>query len=270
MNRNSFEFIRKLLLDQTAISLDAGKQYLVEARLTPIARSHGLASIDQLVVQMQQLPNGRLVRDVVDAMTTNETFFFRDAVPFEALREVVLPDLFRRRASIRQLSIWSAACSTGQEPYSIAMLVRQCFAEYGSWNIRILGSDLSHLALQQAREGRYNSLEIDRGLSSEYKRKYFRPRGTKWQIVNEIREMVEFRTLNLVAGWPPLPKMDIILLRNVMVYFKPEAKKQIMQNVRQQLKSDGYLFLGGAETTIHLDSSFTHVRYKDYSYYQIH
>ena len=269
LSRTNFEYIRSLLLRESAIVLDANKGYLVQARLMPIAQRRGLESIDQLIGQLQKQTNGRLVEEVVDAMTTNETSFFRDMTPFDELRQVVLPELFRRRASTRRLSIWCAACSTGQEPYSITMLLREYFSAYLDWDIYILGTDISSTALEQAKKGRYGELEMDRGLSRTHRGKYFRKEGSQWRISDECRSMVDFRSLNLVGNWPAFPQMDVILLRNVMVYFEQNTKKTVLHRMRKQMRPDGYMFLGGAETTMNIDDAFARVQCGGFSYYRV-
>ncbi|MHB8972539.1 MAG: CheR family methyltransferase [Pirellulaceae bacterium] len=269
MNTESLDFIRQLVARRSAIMLDARKGYLVQARLLPLARSLGLPSIDQLVVELRRQPDGPLADQVIDAMTTNETSFFRDTVPFEALRDIILPRLLEGRMSSRRLSIWCAACAMGQEPYSIAMLLREHFRALRDWDIRILASDISATALARAVAGQYGEVEIRRGLPPALRDKYFRCLGTTWWIADEIREMVTFRQINLIGDWPPLPKMDIVLLRNVMVYFETETKRRILSRVRSQLCADGYLFLGGAETTLLLDDAFTRIQNGRYSYYRL-
>lgn len=265
----SFEYIQRLVRRRAGIVLESNKAYLVQARLLPVAKSHSLATVNQLVSELQRPQNGSLVDDVVDAMTTKETFFFRDASPFNALRQEVFPQLFQRRAVQKRVTIWSAACSTGQEPYSIAMMLREHFAEYLHWDIRLLGTDLSRTALQQAMQGCYNELEVSRGLSPQLRAKYFRRCDAQWLIRDEIRSMVEFRPMNLAVQWPPLPRVDVVLLRNVMVYFDAATKRLILRRVRDLIRPDGYLFLGGAETTLHLDDAFVRVTKGDYSFFQL-
>lgn len=269
MNASNFEFIRQLIMRRSAIVLDESKGYLVQARLLPLVRTLGLPSIDQLVLELRKHPDGHLADQVVDAMTTNETFFFRDAVPFDALRDDIIPRLLACRASSRRLSIWCAACSTGQEPYSVAMLVREHFRAYRDWDVHILASDISYNALAQAAEGRYGEVEIQRGLPSALRDKYFLRRGGYWWIADEIRSMVSFRLLNLIGDWPALPPMDIVLLRNVMVYFETDMKHRVLSRVRGQLRNDGYLFLGGVETTLLLDDAFVRIQHGRVSYYQL-
>jgi chemotaxis protein methyltransferase CheR len=269
MNASSLEFIRKLVMRRSAIALDESKEYLVHARLLPLVRTLGLSSIDQLVVELRKHPDGHLADQVVDAMTTNETSFFRDALLFDALRDDIIPHLLACRASSRRLSIWCAACSTGQEPYSVAMLIREHFRAHRDWDVRILASDISYNALAQAEEGRYGDVEIQRGLPPALRDKYFQRRGGYWWIVDEIRSMVSFQLLNLIGDWPALPPMDIVLLRNVMVYFETETKRRVLSRVRGQLRDDGYLFLGGVETTLLLDDAFVRIQNGRFSYYQL-
>jgi chemotaxis protein methyltransferase CheR len=268
MRKSTFDYIQQLLFKTTAISLDTHKVYLVETRLSPLARQYGAANVDQLVERLRLESCPTLHEEIVNAMTTNETYFFRDVVPFHTLRDVVLPELFRLRAGRRQICIWSAACSTGQEPYSIAMLLREHFFNHSSWNVRLIASDLSTAVIDKARTAVYSDIEAARGLPDELREKYFRQRPSGWQLVDEIRSMVEFRHINLVKDWPPLPPMDVVFLRNVMVYWDEQTRRQILRRVRAQMQPDGYLFLGGAETTVHLDRSFDLVQRQGFSFYQ--
>ena len=268
MRKSTFDYIQQLLLRQTAIALDASKSYLVDVRLTPLARKYGAASVDHLVERLKHDPSTTMQEEIVNAMTTNETSFFRDKAPFDTLRDVVFPDLFRHHIVRRQICIWCAACSTGQEPYSIAMLLCEHFRDYSNWDIRLLGSDLSTSVLQKARAGNYTDLEINRGLPADLRDKYMRREAGCWQLTDDIRSMVEFRQINLIADWPRLPQMDIVFLRNVMVYFDEGTKRQTLRRIRAQMKPDGYLFLGGAETTVHLDRSFTLVPRNGFSFYR--
>jgi chemotaxis protein methyltransferase CheR len=259
LSRVDFEYVRALVLKRSAIVLEDDKLYLAESRLTSLARREGIASIDALLVRLRAEPNNGLVVKVVEAMTTNETFFFRDVYPFEALRLHLLPELMRRRASERRLDIWCAAASTGQEPYSLVMLLREHFPELAGWTVRLLATDLSTEVLARAREGRYSQLEVNRGLPARLLVRYFRQQGAEWQIKDEIRKTVEFRPLNLIEPWPAMPAMDLVLMRNVLIYFDVDTKKQILSRVTRLLRPDGYLMLGGAETTLNLDDSFERV-----------
>jgi len=255
-----FDYIRELVRRGSAIVLEPSKEYLVEARLVPLARSEGLTSIAELVARLRAEGEGDLYRKVVEAMTTNETLFFRDLHPFDALRTTVLPELEGRRAAERRLRIWSAACSTGQEPYTIAMLLRENFATLARWRIEILATDLSSVVLAKARDGRFGPIEVNRGLPLELRSKFFTQSGLDWKIKDEIRRMVDFQELNLAAPWPPLEPFDVVLLRNVLIYFDSETKKSILGRVRRVLRPDGYLFLGAAETTMNLDDGFERVQ----------
>ena len=251
-----FDYIQRLVRAQAGLVLEAGKEYLAESRLLPAARKEGLNSIEDLVARLRSRPVDGLHRRVVEAMTINETSFFRDFHPFELLRKFVLPDLVLRREAEQTLVIWCAASSSGQEPYSVAMLLREHFPSLLGWRLRIIASDLSEEILARARQGRYSQLEVNRGLPASYLVKYFTKQGSEWQLKDEVRRMVEFQGINLTAPWPPLPIMDIIFMRNVLIYFEVDNKKLILSRVRRLLRDDGTLFLGGAETTLNLDDSF--------------
>jgi len=250
----AFERIRKLVHQRTAIVLDAGKEYLVESRLAPIARAHGYADVNELCRQLDR--NAPLIAEVVEAMTTNETSFFRDHHPFEALRREVIPDLLRKRADKRTLRIWCAACSTGQEPYSVAMLLDEHFPQLGVWNVSILATDVARGVLARARSGRYRQIEVNRGLSAGLLVKYFVRDGLEWEIRPEIKRRVLFQELNLIGTWPPMEPFDLIFLRNVLIYFDQSTKMTILRNVHQLAAPDGYLVLGGSETPPHGVSTF--------------
>jgi chemotaxis protein methyltransferase CheR len=255
-----YDYICRLVLERSAIVLDASKAYLAESRLAPLAEREGMRSLGELVARLRGERFGRLHRKVVEAMTTNETSFFRDVHPFEALRKAILPALVARRGAERRLSVWSAACSSGQEPYSIAMLLHDSFPELAGWRVEITASDLSTAMLARARRGLFSQLEVNRGLPAALLIKHFRKRGADWQIASKIRSMVEFHELNLAAAWPVLPRMDVILLRNVLIYFDLETKRRVLARAREVLRPDGYLLLGAAETTLNLDDSFEQLR----------
>jgi chemotaxis protein methyltransferase CheR len=269
MTPGDFEFICKLLLEASAVVLEPGKEYLVDSRLAPLVRRLHLASITALVARLRAPGSADLVTQVVEALVTSETSFFRDVHPFESLRKVIIPDLIRRRASERSLAIWCAASSTGQEPYSVAMLLREHFPELRDWNVLLLATDLSREVLMRAREGKYSQLEVNRGLPAPLLVKYFQQHGTQWQLKEEIRKLVEFRELNLCQPWPFLPRMDLILNRNVMIYFDVATKKSILSRIARLLRPDGYLLLGGAETTFNLDDSFRRVEALKTGFYQL-
>lgn len=255
-----FDYVRDLVRQRAAIVLDPGKEYLVESRLGQLARQQGIESISVLVEQLRRPNAAELESQVVEAMTTNETSFYRDIHPFEALRTTVLPELIKRRSSERILNIWSAACSTGQEPYTIAMLIKEHFPEIAGWTVRILATDLSTEVLDKAREGRYAQIEVNRGLPAPLLVKYFDRAGMGWQVKPDLKRMVDFRPMNLITPWPSLARMDLVFLRNVLIYFDVDTKRQILGRVAQHLRPDGYLFLGAAETTVNVHDGFERVQ----------
>jgi chemotaxis protein methyltransferase CheR len=254
-----FEYIRTLVQERSAVVVERDKAYLVETRLLKLVRSEGFDSISDFVARMKAAPSRDLDEKVIAALTNHETSFFRDVHPFEILRTKILPELIQRRAAQRSLHIWCAGCSSGQEPYSIAMLVREHFPALSNWNLRLLGSDFSTEILGRARLGRYCQLDVNRGLPARFLVKYFDKVGSDWQVKDVIRGMVDFRRINLIDPWPVLPFLDVMLLRNVLIYFDEASKKRVLASVRRVLSPDGYLFLGGAETTLNLDDAFDRV-----------
>jgi chemotaxis protein methyltransferase CheR len=260
LNSSDFDYIRNLVHSRSAIVLEPEKMYLIDARLTPVARQHGLNSLSEMIQHLRECPANALHQQVVEAMTTNETSFFRDLHPFETLRQTLLPELIAKRAAHKSLGIWSAACSSGQEPYTIAMLLREHSTPLTNWNVRLIATDLATKTLSRAREGMYNQSEVNRGLPAPLLVKYFQKQGQNWQIKEDIRRMVQFTELNLVGEWPSMPPLDIVFLRNVLIYFSTDTKKLILKKVRQVLRPDGYLFLGAAETTLNLDDAFERVQ----------
>ncbi len=256
LQASDFEYIRAFVRDEAAIVLEPGKEYLVESRLGSVVRAAGLGSIAALVQELRrQSPNG-LHRSVVEAMTTNETSFFRDISPFDAMRSVVLPALQSARASERRLRIWCGAASTGQEPYSLAMLLLEHFPALASWDVRITATDISREVLDRARAGRYSQLEVNRGLPASMLAKYFERAGPEWIIRDAVRKLVRFEELNLVRSWTAIPACDVVFLRNVLIYFDIPTKRDILDRARRVLRPDGYLFLGSAETTTNIVTGF--------------
>ncbi len=246
LTRDDFGYVRELVRRESAIVLDDTKGYLVEARLSPVARRAGLDSIAALVDQLRR--GAPALRDtVVEAMTTNETSFFRDVHPFDALASRMLPDLSRARASSRTLRIWSAACSTGQEPYTIAMLVRDRVPALAGWAVHIHATDIAESVLAQAREGRYAQMEVNRGLPALMLSRHFERDGITWRIRPEIRRTVHFEQMNLVQPWRPMGRFDVVFLRNVLIYFDVQTKQMLLDRVRAVLAPDGYLVLGSSE-----------------------
>lgn len=263
------ELIRKLVRQRSGIVLEEEKAYLIETRLAALARREGLDSVEDLLARFRAHPGNGLQDKVVESLTTNETSFFRDLQPFEALRQAVLPELLQRRDKDRKLYIWCGAASSGQEPYSLAILLREQFPSLASWNLHILATDLSAEILDRARRGVYSQVEVNRGLSAQLLVKYFDRRGMEWQLKEDIRRMIEFRQLNLIEPWPAMPSPDIVMLRNVLIYFDVDTKKAILGKVRRLLRPDGYLFLGGAETTMNLDDAFERVAFDRSGYYRL-
>jgi chemotaxis protein methyltransferase CheR len=264
-----FEYLRGLVRKHSAVMLEPDKDYLAKLHLEPLAISAGFDSIAALVEHLKRKPFGNLHISAIEALITNETSFFRDKQPFETLKSLVLPALIKKRTNVRILNIWCAACSSGQEPYSVAMLIREYFPQLKNWQIRILASDISGKILIRGRSGYYSSLEINRGLPVALRDRYFQHQGRGWILDDEIRQMVEFFQMNLIHPWTSLPQLDIIFLRNVLIYFETDTKQAILSKVRQQLKPDGYLFLGSGETTIHLDPMFESVRENHSLYHRL-
>lgn len=257
LDPSSFTFLSQFVREKSAIVLEPSKTYLLESRLMPVARQHGLESLPELVAQLKSPGNRALAQQVIDAMTTNETSFYRDIHPFDALKNQILPSLLPKREKERTLNIWSNACSSGQEVYSIAMLLREHFPQLAGWKVRLIASDLSTSILKKAQMGIFNQTEINRGLPMQPLLKYFTKQGLNWQIKEEIRGGIEFQEVNLIERWPPtLPTMDIVFLRNVLIYFDPATKTSVLKRAKQLMRPDGYLFLGGAETTMNLEVPF--------------
>jgi chemotaxis protein methyltransferase CheR len=243
-----FTYVRDLVHRRSAIFLEAGKEYLVESRLLPIVQASGEQSLGRLVSRLRSSPEGSLHKQVVEAMTTNETSWFRDNHPFRALESVILPELLCHRANARRLTIWSAAAASGQEAYSIAMVLQERLGADPTWNLRVLATDLSEEMVRRTRAGRYSQLEVNRGLPAARLVRHFTRVGTEWQVNETLRRMVDARLLNLAAPFPPLPPVDVLFLRNVLIYFRVDDRRQIFGQVRRVLQPDGYLVLGGADT----------------------
>jgi chemotaxis protein methyltransferase CheR len=251
----AFNYVCRLVFERSGICLSSEKQYLVQLRIMPLARAAGFTDLSQYLNRLRQLPFGQPHTDVIEAMTTNETSFFRDVAPFEALRQHILPEVLRKRPPTARIRIWCAACSTGQEPYSISMMVRQHFPQLVD-RLEIHATDLANSVLTVAKAGRFSQLEVNRGLPAPMLLRYFSQEGTEWQLNSDIRKMVEFRPVNLIEAWPLMRSFDIIFIRNVMIYFDAETKRGILRKTRQVLNPDGFLFLGSAETTMGLDESY--------------
>lgn len=253
---DALDFVCTLVRERSAIELEASKAYLIEARLTPLAKKQGYTSIAEYLrcLQLKRQPDEE--RKLVDAMTTNETSFYRDIHPFNALKNQLINEFRTQKSNQRSLNIWSAACSTGQELYSIAIILKEHFPDLSNWNVQLVGTDLSEEVLDRARSATYSQIEMNRGMPAQLLVKYFQRQGMSWQLCPELRAKATFKKLNLIETWPFMPKMDIVFLRNVLIYFSPETKKRILQKVRSIMAPGAVLFLGAAETTLGLDTSF--------------
>lgn len=256
MNKADFDFLSSLLRNRSGLILSDEKAYLLESRLGPVARKHGLTTVDEIASQLRSRPSSPLELDVVEAMTTNESFFFRDTRPFDQFKEIVLPQLLEARKSSRSLRIWSAACSSGQEPYTLAMILKEQAAKLAGWRVEIVATDLSTAILDKAKEGIYSQFEVQRGLPINLLMKYFNQSGDRWQISQELRGMIDYRMFNLLESPASLGRFDIVFLRNVLIYFDQPTKTQVLERVAKQMPSDGYLYLGGAETVLGITDRF--------------
>ncbi len=256
INSNDFNYIRDLVRRYSAIVLEPDKAYLIETRLAPLAHQTGFTSLRELIASLRTGAGNGLQSKVVEAMTTHETSFFRDGHPFETLKNAVLPDLIAKRSPGQSLAIWCAACSSGQEPFSVAMLAHEHFPNLTKGRLRIFATDLSGAILARARDGLFAQIEINRGLPAALLTRHFDKQGLHWRLKSEIRHMVDFQQSNLAGAWPNFPALDVIFMRNVLIYFGIETKKAILAKVRGILKPDGYLFLGSSETTLNLDAAF--------------
>jgi len=265
----AFEFLARLLLEQCGLVLEPGKEYLLRGRLAPLIDRHKLGSFEQLLARLREGGGNGLLTDVIEAMVTTETSFFRDFHPFETLRRTVLPALIEKRRPSRQLNIWCGASSSGQEPYSVAILLREHFPELDSWKVNFTATDISRDMLKRSRDGRYSQLEVNRGLPTPLLLKWFKQEGAHWQLDDRIRKTITFSQLNLTQPWPPMPTWDLVFLRNVMIYFEPEAKKAILARIARSLAKDGYLLLGGAETTLNLHDGYQRVEALKSGFYQL-
>ena len=256
MTSSDYEFLRKLLKERSGLDLSPDKQYLVESRLIPLARRGGLSGISELVQKMKAGSTEPLVGEVVEAMTTNETFFFRDKIPFEHLRDTMLPELLQARAARRSLRIWCAASSTGQEPYSIAMCLKEFGAALSGWRIEILATDLSQGVLEKSKAGLFSQFEVQRGLPIQLLVKHFTQTGEMWQVNSDLRAMVAHRQFNLLQDFSHLGTFDVIFCRNVLIYFDQETKINIFERLARASEPDGFMVLGAAESAVGISDAF--------------
>lgn len=254
LSQADFLFFRDWLRTRAAIVLDDGKEYLVESRLEPVARRHGLPSVEAVLQKLRGAPPSALEVAVVEALTTNETSFFRDWKPFEALKQLIVPAVVARGE--RRLDLWSAACSSGQEAYSVGMLLAEHFPQLSDWQVQLHCTDISREMLERTRAGRYSTLEVNRGLPAPLLLKHFAREGDAWVVKPALRNLLKVGHLNLAGTWPAMPPMDVVMIRNVLIYFDVPTKKAILERVRRQLKTGGVLFLGSAETTMGLSDAY--------------
>lgn len=255
MTPQDYDYLRKILKERSGLLLSEDKQYLVDSRLLPLSRRAGLSGIGELVQKMKG-GSENLISDVVEAMTTNETFFFRDKIPFDNFRDTVVPDLIKARGSRRSLRIWCAAASTGQEPYSLAMILKDMGTALAGWRVEIVATDLSQEVLEKSKSGIYSQFEVQRGLPIQLLVKHFTQTGEMWQLKPEIRAMVQYRELNLLKDFSHLGKFDVIFCRNVLIYFDQPTKIDIFNRMLKANESDGCLFLGAAETVVGLTDAY--------------
>ena len=251
------EFLRTLLHQRTGIQLDPGREQFAEMRLGGLANDLGFDSLPDVLDAVRTEEHwGILHRLVVEALAISETSWFRDAHVWVEVRQTILPGLLERRKATRSLSLWSAACATGQEPYSLAMILHEFGDRLSGWQVRTLATDFSQGILKRAQAASYSQLEMNRGLPASQLVRHFRKMPDAWELRSEVRGRVEFRELNLVHGWPELPPMDLVLLRNVLIYFEPELRRRVLRQLARLLRPDGVLVLGAGETTLTLDDSF--------------
>lgn len=251
-----FEIYKSMLYEQSGLVITPDKSYLLDSRLTPIAKKWGHPSLEAMTLQLRAIPDQKLIKDIVEAMTTNETSFFRDNKPFQLFQDTILPHMLEHRKNKKTIRIWCAACSSGQEPYSLAMILKDKEAELRGWRFEIIATDLSEDILAHAKRATYSQFEVQRGLSIQYLMKYFTQVGETWQLKDEIKNMVRFSTFNLLDDMRNIGVFDIIFCRNVLIYFDEKTKATILEKMSRQLENDGFLLLGGAETVLGITDKF--------------
>jgi len=256
MTPADFDFVSQMLKRRSGLILPPDKMYLLESRMGPIARKHGLVGLDAIAAKLKA-GDEPLARDVTEAMTTNESFFFRDKTPFDHFEKLMLPELLKARANTKRLRIWCAAASTGQEPYSLAMILKEKAALLKDWKIDIVGTDLSNEVLTRAKEGVYSQFEVQRGLPVQMLVKYFTKDKEQWRVKDDVRSMVQYQPLNLLDAFIGLGSFDIIFCRNVLIYFDEAMKRNILERMALLLPADGYLLLGAAETVVGITTAFS-------------
>lgn len=260
MKTEDFDFLAGMLKEKSGLMLTPDKVYLLESRLTPLARKRGLDTLDALVQKLRLRSDQSLVKDVTEAMTTNESFFFRDNTPFDLFKNHVMPAMNTARAGQKRLRIWCAAASTGQEPYSLAILLRENWMKWKDWRVEIVGTDICTKVLDKARKGEYSQFEVQRGLPIQLLIKYFTQEGDVWRISDDIRNMVTYKPFNLLDNFAGLGSFDVIFCRNVLIYFDQPTKSAVLDRMSKVLSNDGALFLGAAETVLGITDAFKPVR----------
>ena len=251
-----YDYLRKLLKERSGLMLTADKHYLVESRLLPVARKAGVSDVAELIQKIKDPACEPLVVEVVEAMTTNESLFFRDKIPFDHFRDTIMPALLAARAPQRRIRIWCAAASTGQEPYSLAICLKEMGSQLAGWRTEILATDLSVEVLEKASAGIYSQFEVQRGLPIQMLVKYFTQVGEMWQIAREIRAMIQYRPFNLLDDFAQLGYFDVVFCRNVLIYFDQPTKIAVLERMARVIEPDGYLVMGAAETVVGLTNSF--------------
>lgn len=259
LNPKDFEYIRDLVRDRSAIVLDDDKDYLVELRLSTVVQQEGFTSLQDFITHLRAQPVELMLQKVVDVMTTNETYFFRDVFPFDALKKDLVPALMEHNAASRRLRIWCGAASSGQEPFSLAMLLKENFPALATWQTEIVATDISHEMINRCKEGRYTQLEVNRGLPAMLLVKYFRKEGDFWVLKDDIRRMVSFRLMNLIQPWSLMGPLDVIMIRNVLIYFDLETKRAILARVKKLMAPHSVLILGSSESVLNIDRDFEQV-----------
>jgi len=256
VNPADFEFISSLIMSRSGLVLTPDKSYLLESRLMPVARRHGLKGLDDLINTVRTRRDEALIVEITEAMTTNESFFFRDTRPFDLLRNEVLPPLLASRSGQKRLRIWCAAASSGQEPYSIAILLKELGVKLAGWKIEIVGTDISHDILNKAKKAQYSQFEVQRGMPIQLLLKYFDKVDENWVVKPEISNMVQFKYWNLLEDPKPLGHFDIVFCRNVLIYFDAPTKGKVLETISRVMPEDGMMFLGGAETVLGVSDKF--------------
>ncbi|MEO1618845.1 MAG: CheR family methyltransferase [Planctomycetota bacterium] len=250
------DFLRDLVAHHSGNVIAPRQVYMLEQRLTPVAGTHGLEDVSSLVAELRRSSSKKLSTEVAEAVTVNETSFYRDAHVFDSLANHVIPKLIESRAAEKTIRIWSAACSSGQEPYTIAMVLRDRFPQLENWKIKITATDLSEEMLKKSRSGLYSQLEVNRGLPVKQLVRFFDRKGNQWQAKPELRNIIECQRLNLTQSWSLLGTFDVVFIRNVLIYFDQKTKSDILQRVHRLLRPDGFLFIGSAETMIGLGAPY--------------